>query len=103
MGAWSTVFSKEGFRVEEASSGEMGLRRARELRPDVITLDVMMPGMDGWAVLSALKGEAGLSEIPVVMVTILDEKHLGFALGTSEYLTKPVEREKLLAVVRRYV
>jgi len=96
-------FAKEGFHVEVASSGEAGLQRARELLPDVITLDVMMPGMDGWAVLSALKAEPALSEIPVVMVTILDEKHLGFALGASEYMTKPIDRERLLGVLKKYV
>jgi len=96
-------FVKEGFRVEEASNGEAGLKRARELHPDAITLDVMMPGMDGWAVLSSLKADAELSDIPVVMVTILDEKPLGFALGASEYMTKPIDRERLLGILKKHV
>jgi CheY-like chemotaxis protein len=61
-----------------------------------------MPGMDGWEVLGALKAEDDLAHIPVVMLTILDEKRIGFALGAAEYLTKPIERDKLVAVLRRY-
>ena len=94
--------SREGFQVETAPDGAAGLRRARELIPDVITLDVLMPGMDGWAVLSALKDDPALAEIPVVMLSVVDEKHLGFALGAAEYLTKPIERERLADVLRKY-
>ena len=94
--------SKEGFRVETASSGQEGLLRARDLRPDVITLDVMMPGMDGWSVLSALKTNPTLASIPVVMMTIVSDKNLGFALGATEYLTKPVDREQLVGLLRKY-
>jgi len=94
--------SKDGFRVETAADGTTGLRLARELRPDIITLDVLMPDMDGWAVLSALKSDADLAEIPVVMLTVVDDKPMGFALGVAEYLTKPINRTRLAAVVRRY-
>jgi CheY-like chemotaxis protein len=73
----------------------------KRLRPTLITLDVMMPGMDGWAVLSKLKEDPELAEIPVVMLTIMDDQHFGHALGATEYLTKPVDREKLLATIRR--
>jgi hypothetical protein len=97
------VFTKEGFRVEEAASGAAGLARARELRPDAITLDVLMPGMDGWAVLTALKADAELADIPVIMLTVADQKPLGLALGAAEYLTKPIDRARLAAVVRRHV
>jgi PAS domain S-box-containing protein len=93
---------REGFRVVGAASGVTGLEVARALRPDVITLDVMMPGMDGWAVLAALKSDPALAEIPVVMLSVADEQRLGFALGASEYLTKPIERERLAAVLRKY-
>src|SRR5439155_18393380 len=93
---------RDGFRVRTAASGEEGLRLARALRPDAITLDVMMPGMDGWAVLTALKGDPELADIPVIMLTIVDDKQLGFALGASEYITKPVDRERLAAVLRRF-
>ena len=93
---------KEGFRVALATGGEDGLRLARELRPDAITLDVMMPGMDGWAVLSALKADPDLADIPVIMLTIVDDKNLGYALGASDYLTKPLDRERLLSVLNKY-
>ena len=96
------ILGKEGFRVLEAPDGETGLELARDERPDVITLDVVMPGMDGWTVLSALKEDPALSEIPVVMLTIVDDKNLGYALGASEYLTKPIDRERLATVLARY-
>jgi CheY-like chemotaxis protein len=94
--------TREGFRVVAASGGEEGLRRAHELRPDAITLDVMMPGMDGWAVLSALKADPDIADIPVVMLTIIDDKNLGYALGASDYLTKPIDRERLVTVLRQH-
>jgi CheY-like chemotaxis protein len=94
--------TRAGFRVVTAASGDEGLRLAHELSPEAITLDVLMPGMDGWAVLSALKDEPALADIPVVMATIVDEKNLGFALGAVEYLTKPIDRERLAAVLSRY-
>jgi CheY-like chemotaxis protein len=93
---------KEGFRVLTAASGEDGLRLAREQRPDAITLDVMMAGMDGWTVLSTLMADAELADIPVIMLTIVDDKRTGYALGASEYLTKPIERERLIAVLTKY-
>jgi len=94
--------TKEGFRVVTAAGGEDGLRYARELRPDAITLDVMMPGMDGWAVLSALKADPDVTDIPVIMLTIVDDRNLGYALGASDYLTKPIDRERLVAVLRKH-
>ncbi|MBC7814683.1 MAG: ammonium transporter [Burkholderiales bacterium] len=94
--------SKEGFRVEGAAGGEDGLRLARELHPDAITLDVLMPGIDGWAVLSALKADAELADIPVIMLTITDNKNMGFALGASDYLTKPIDRKRLSSLLSRY-
>jgi CheY-like chemotaxis protein len=93
---------REGFRVVTAAGGEEGLRRARELRPDAITLDVMLPGMDGWAVLSALKADPGVADIPVIMLTIVDDRNLGYALGASDYLTKPIDRERLVTVLRQH-
>jgi CheY-like chemotaxis protein len=94
--------SKEGFHVVSASSGEEGLRLARELRPDAITLDVMMPGMDGWAVLSALEADPEVCDIPVIMLTIVDDKNLGYTLGAAEYLTKPIDRERLVSLLEKY-
>jgi hypothetical protein len=98
----SRFLGKEGFRIVTASGGEEGLRRAREVAPDVITLDVLMPGMDGWSVLAALKADAALAEIPVVMLTMLDDRNLGYALGAADYLTKPIDRDRLVAVLARY-
>ena len=92
----------EGFPVLTAASGEEGLWTAREVRPRAITLDVMMPGMDGWSVLSELKKDPHLAQIPVLLCTILDDKHLGFALGASEFLTKPVNRNQLIALLRKH-
>jgi CheY-like chemotaxis protein len=63
---------------------------------------VMMPGLDGWAVLSALKADPALADIPVVMLTIVDDRNLGYALGASDYLTKPIDRERLTAVLDKY-
>jgi PAS domain S-box-containing protein len=94
--------NKDGFRVQTVSEGEEGLRLARELQPDVITLDVMMPGRDGWAVLTELKADPALADIPVVMLTFVDNKNLGYALGASDYLTKPIQRKRLLAVLEKY-
>ena len=93
---------KEGFSVATASGGEEGLRLARELQPDVITLDVLMPGMDGWSVLAALKADPVLADVPVVMLTMLDDRNLGYALGAADYLTKPIDRERLVAVLGRH-
>jgi signal transduction histidine kinase/DNA-binding response OmpR family regulator len=98
----SRFLNKEGFRVEAAASGEAGLRMARELMPDIITLDVMMPGMDGWSVLSTLKADPELSTIPVIMMSIVSDKNLGFALGASDYLTKPIDRDRLVGVLRKF-
>jgi CheY-like chemotaxis protein len=96
------TLAREGFRVIEAPGGEEGLALAREHRPDVVTLDVIMPGMDGWSVLSAMKADPGLRDVPVVMLTIADERGLGFALGASEFLTKPVDRGCLVGVLERH-
>ena len=89
----------EGFSVVTVANGVEALKLARELRPTAITLDVMMPDLDGWTVLSALKGDPDLASIPVVMVTIVDEQQRGVALGAAGYLMKPIERAKLLALL----
>ncbi|MBW1844823.1 MAG: GAF domain-containing protein, partial [Deltaproteobacteria bacterium] len=94
--------SKEGLRVVAAANGKEGLRLAKELRPDAITLDVLMPGMDGWTVLTALKADPVLAEIPVIMITIVDEKQAGYALGVADYLTKPIDWKRLTAILQNY-
>lgn len=94
--------NREGIYAVPASSGEEGLRLAREIRPVLITLDVMMPGMDGWAVLQALKSDPDLCKIPVIMATMMGDRGLGYALGAAEYLMKPITREKLAEVLGRH-
>jgi signal transduction histidine kinase/CheY-like chemotaxis protein len=86
---------REGYRVQTAATGAEGLRLAAELRPAVITLDVMMPGLDGWSVLRRLKENPVTAGIPVVMVTIVDERNLGFSMGAVDYLAKPIDRARL--------
>lgn len=96
------ILTKEGFQVCCALSAEEGLRLARQLHPDVITLDVMIPGVDGWTLLSILKNDPDLAAIPVILLTMIDNKSMGYALGASDYLTKPIEREQLSRVLQRY-
>jgi adenylate cyclase len=94
--------ARDGFDVVTARDGREGLELARQLRPALITLDVLMPGLDGWSVLQALKADPVLAPIPVVMLTILDEKNRGYALGAADYLTKPIDRERLRALLARH-
>jgi signal transduction histidine kinase/CheY-like chemotaxis protein len=96
------VLAKEGYRVETAISGPEGLALARKLNPAAITLDVMMPGMDGWAVLTVLKADPLTADIPVIMMTVVDDKNLGFALGAADYLIKPIEWDRLIAVLEKH-
>jgi CheY-like chemotaxis protein/nitrogen-specific signal transduction histidine kinase len=94
--------TKEGFRVMTAAAGDEGLRAAREHKPDAITLDVLMPGMDGWAVLKMLKSDPEVARIPVVMISMVDGGDMGRALGAADYLPKPIDRDRLSAVLRRF-
>jgi CheY-like chemotaxis protein len=89
--------------VATAPGGEEGLALARELSPSLILLDVMMPGMDGWAVLRELKSDPALQGIPVAMVTVVDDERMAYSLGASEYLTKPVDRSRLLELASALV
>jgi signal transduction histidine kinase/CheY-like chemotaxis protein len=95
--------SKEGFRVFTAAGGEAGLRLVRQFRPMAITLDVMMPGMDGWSVLAELQADPELRDIPVIMLTMVDDPERGFTIGAADYLTKPVDRGRLAQILRKYV
>jgi signal transduction histidine kinase/CheY-like chemotaxis protein len=96
------TLGKEGYRVVSAPSGPDALRLAETEKPAVITLDLQMPGMDGHSVLRALKKNPKSSHIPVVMISIQDERNMAFGLGASEFLTKPIQREQLIALVRRF-
>jgi CheY-like chemotaxis protein len=94
---------RERYRVIEAMDGETALALAREWHPDVITLDVLMPRMDGWAVLTALKSDPELAKIPIIIVTVLEDRGIAVSLGAAEFLTKPVDRARLAATLRQYV
>jgi signal transduction histidine kinase/DNA-binding response OmpR family regulator len=87
---------RSGFTVVTASGGREGLRLVRELRPAAVTLDILMPDLDGWTVLAAIKGDPVLSGTPVVLMSIVDQKNRGYALGAADYLVKPVDRAKLV-------
>jgi len=94
--------SQEGYMVEAASGGAEGLRLAREIRPDVIILDVQMPEVDGWEVLTTLKGDQELSATPIIMLTVADEQERAAQLGASDYLVKPIDRQSLVRLLRRH-
>jgi len=94
---------KEGFTVQTAKGGAEGLRLARQLLPAAITLDVMMPDMDGWSVLAALKEDEMLRDIPVIMLTMVDDPARGFTLGASDYATKPVNPRRLSQILKKYM
>ncbi len=93
---------RNGMAVTVAPDGEAGLAAARESRPSAILLDVMMPRMDGWAVLSALKSDPALADIPVIMISMMRDKGLAYSLGAAEYLTKPVYWQRLKEAVERH-
>jgi CheY-like chemotaxis protein/anti-sigma regulatory factor (Ser/Thr protein kinase) len=92
--------TKEGFGVLTAADGVAALAEARRAHPAAITLDVMMPVIDGWTVLAALKGDPALADIPVILVTIVDDRQRGYALGATDYLVKPVDRRRLVESLR---
>ncbi len=93
---------EEGYALHFASSGSEGLRLAKELRPAVITLDVLMPEMDGWVVLSLLKADPELAGIPVVMLSVRADESFAFAMGVADYLKKPIDRKRLIALLQKY-
>lgn len=93
---------EEGLPVVTAQSGQEALRLAKEIQPIAITLDIVMPEMDGWNVLTRLKADPELAHIPVVILTIRDDKNVGYALGATDFLTKPIERDRLIGVLKRY-
>jgi signal transduction histidine kinase/CheY-like chemotaxis protein len=97
------ILSREGLEVYGAATGKEGLALARRLKPVVVALDIMMPGMDGWAVLQAIRADPDLKGTAVVVISMLDEKPLGLALGADDYLTKPLRREQLVACIQRLV
>jgi PAS domain S-box-containing protein len=91
------------YRVALAASGVEALKEAQRLRPDAITLDVMMPGSDGFETLVALRKNPATADIPVIILSIVDQKQVGFALGAADYLIKPVRKPILLEAIHRHV
>jgi signal transduction histidine kinase/DNA-binding response OmpR family regulator len=96
------ALARENYRVLHAYDGAEALGILRKTPPDIVTLDVMMPKVDGWSVLSMMKSDAALDHIPVIMITIVDDRNLGYSLGATEFMTKPIDRARLLALVRRF-
>ncbi len=92
----------EGFHVVPVARGADVVRVCREVHPAAVTLDVMMPDVDGWAVLAALKNESDLAAIPVIMLTIVEDSKLGRALGAADYLVKPLDPKRLVETMRRH-
>ena len=97
------VYNREGFRAVSASSGIEGIEMARQLKPDLITLDIMMPGLDGWDTLKLLKKDPDLCDIPVIMVSIVENKPMALDIGALATLTKPVAWDRLLDLTRMAV
>ena len=101
-GLLAKTLEKEGYRVIAASNGVEALALAREHKPQAITLDVMMPQLDGWGALKELKADAELRDIPVIMVTVLNERGMAIPLGAADFVTKPVDRQRLTAILREH-
>jgi CheY-like chemotaxis protein len=97
----TTNLGREGYRTVQARGGDEALELARKLRPDAITLDVLMPKKDGWAVLGALKADPDLCDIPVIMVTVAPDRGIGLSLGAAEVMTKPVDRGELTSLLHQ--
>jgi len=98
----SRFLTKLDFHVVAAANGEEGIRLARQVHPLLITLDVVMPDCDGWTVLNRLKSDSKLAKIPVIMVTVVDNEAMGLDLGASNYLIKPVDRDRLAVLVEKH-
>jgi PAS domain S-box-containing protein len=101
-GVLARLLEAEGYAVLTAPTGARAMQLAELHKPDVITLDVMMPGMDGWAVLSRLKQRPEFADIPVVIVSLMPDSDMGYALGAADVLAKPIEIERLRGVLSRF-
>lgn len=97
------MLARQGCSAVIAADGERGLALASELRPELILLDVLMPNIDGWAVLAQLKAEPSLAAIPVVMTSIAEDHGAGVAMGAADYLVKPVDKNALARLLERYL
>jgi CheY-like chemotaxis protein len=101
-GVLTNMLTREGYSTRIARTGKEGLRIAGEYHPDIVILDILMPGMDGWSVLAQLKAMPGMADVPMILLTMLENKEMGFALGAAEYLTKPIDASKLLPILDRH-
>jgi len=101
-GLLTKTLEKEGYRVIVAGNGVDALALARRHKPRAITLDVLMPQLDGWGALKALKADASLRDIPVIMVTVLNERGMAIPLGAADFVTKPIDRQRLTAILREH-
>ena len=99
----STYLKSEGYATVIAPGGKRALELARELRPAAITLDILMPGSSGWETLYMLRNNRDTAEIPVIVISVIDQKNLGMTLGAADYLVKPVDREALLKAIGRHI
>ncbi|MCK9908487.1 response regulator [Microbacteriaceae bacterium K1510] len=99
----AATLGRHGYRLMHAKNGAEALELMRLEPPDIVTLDVMMPKIDGWSVLGIMKSDPALEHIPVIMLTMIDDRRLGFSLGASEYLAKPVDRGRLIALIQKFV
>ncbi|RKY31995.1 MAG: hypothetical protein DRP67_01630 [Candidatus Omnitrophota bacterium] len=102
----SKILKREGYEVEEAENGEEGLKKFRETKPDLVVLDIMLPGIDGWEVLKRIKSGLRSRKTPVVMLTAKDtdmDKLKGYEFGADFYITKPFNMEKLLLIIRNII
>src|ERR1035437_3858379 len=99
-GLLARTLEKEGYRVLSARNGVEALALARQHRPQAITLDVLMPQMEGWAALKELKADAELRDIPVIMVSVLNERGMAIPLGAADFMTKPIDRKRLAAILQ---
>ena len=94
--------SEAGYRLDMAQNGAEGLEKIAQRRPDAVILDVLLPQMDGWTFLTQMKANATTKDIPVIVVSIVDQKEKGFALGAAEYLVKPIQKDTLLSMLRAF-
>jgi len=97
------VLGGDGFYIIGANTGDEGVRLARTIRPAAIAIDVLLPDAQGWAALTSLKGDPDTADIPVILLNLAAREEGGFVLGAAEYLTKPVDRQRLLAVLSKYI
>lgn len=99
----SRYLSKEGYRVVSCSNGAEAVGLAEKLQPSLITLDILMPGMDGWEVLRQIRSNPALDGVQIIIITMLEDRAMAKSLGATDFVNKPVSREALLSVVNKYV